>query len=351
MFTDGDTLYQRMLEDIRAAKHSIWFESFIWKSDQAGEDFKRELTAAAKRGVQVLAIYDKFANLVVPPAFKRFDPDIHVLAFPLLQPGNPPLSLRTWARDHRKILVVDEEVGYVGGYNIGQRYADTWRDTHLRVEGPGVWELSNAFTDFWNKHRKRRHPILPDRGAKSWEPRMRAIQNEPDIMLFPVRGTYIDAIERATESIRISQAYFLPDHTVVSALLRAAERGVAVHVLIPEYSNHILADWAARAGIHRLLAGGRTHPPVPARDDPRQDDDRGRPVVDDRDHQHRPPLPHRELRGQHGALRRAVGRTHDQGLRHRPHQLPGTDPRGMGDPALVQARGGNDPATAGPPLL
>ncbi|WP_051215071.1 phospholipase D-like domain-containing protein [Granulicoccus phenolivorans] len=255
VFTDGDTLYQRMLEDIRAAKHSIWFESFIWKSDQAGEDFKRELTAAAKRGVQVLAIYDKFANLVVPPAFKRFDPDIHVLAFPLLQPGNP-LSLRTWARDHRKILVVDEEVGYVGGYNIGQRYADTWRDTHLRVEGPGVWELSNAFTDFWNKHRKRRHPILPDRGAKSWEPRMRAIQNEPDIMLFPVRGTYIDAIERATESIRISQAYFLPDHTVVSALLRAAERGVAVHVLIPEYSNHILADWAARAGIHRLLAGG-----------------------------------------------------------------------------------------------
>lgn len=255
VFTDGDTLYQRMLEDIRNAKESIWFESFIWKGDEAGEEFKRELTAAAKRGVQVLVIYDTFANLVVPPRFKRFDPALHVIAFPLFHRANP-LSLRAWARDHRKLLVVDEQVGYVGGYNIGQRYADTWRDTHLRVEGPGVWELANAFTDFWNAHRSRRQPLLSDRGAKSWEPRMRALQNEPDTMLFPVRGSYIDAIERATESVRISQAYFLPDRPFVKALLSAADRGVAVHVLIPEYSNHILADWAARSGIERLLAGG-----------------------------------------------------------------------------------------------
>lgn len=255
LFTHGDELFARMLADIRAATTSIYLESFIWKADPTGEEFKRELTAAAHRGVEVFVIYDEFANLVVPRHFKTFDPALHVLGFPLLTLGNP-FAIQTYARDHRKILVVDDRVGYIGGYNIGATYAETWRDTHLRIEGEAVWELSNAFVDFWNKNRKSHHPALSDRGARSWEPRVRAVQNLPDQMLFPVRGTYLDAIDRSTSHVLITQGYFLPDDTFIRALLRAVERGVDVRVLIPEHSNHIVADWASRSAYARMLAGG-----------------------------------------------------------------------------------------------
>lgn len=255
LYTEGTSLYRDMLADIRSATSTIYFESYIWKDDEIGQEFKRALTAAAHRGVDVYVIYDRFANLVVPPSFKRFDPALRVLAFRLFN-GTFPLAPRTYARDHRKILVVDERAGYVGGYNIGKSYADTWRDTHLRVEGPALAEITNAFVDFWNYYKPRRHPSLPDPGAREWEAYVRAIVNLPHRMLFPIRGLYLDAIDRATTNIYITQAYFLPDDDMVSALLDAVSRGVEVRVLVPKLSNHVLADWVSRASYDRLLDGG-----------------------------------------------------------------------------------------------
>lgn len=255
LYTDGDELYAAMLADIRSATDTIFFETYIWKADEVGELFKAELTAAARRGVRVYLIYDTFANLVVPRSFKQFDPTLEVLPFPLLQSA-VPLSPRNIGRDHRKLMVVDERVGYVGGYNVGKLYSDSWRDTHMRIDGPAVWELSNAFVDFWNDHRKRFHTELPDQGARSWDAHIRAVLNLPNRLLFPVRGLYMDAIDRAVSTIHITQAYFLPDDSMVHALLQAVERGVEVRILVPEFSNHVLADWAARANYDRLLAGG-----------------------------------------------------------------------------------------------
>lgn len=255
LYSDGDSLYSAMLEDIRSATTSIYFETYIWKKDEMGEIFKRELTAAAHRGVDVYVIYDRFANLVVPPSFKVFDPALHVLPFRLFN-GTFPLSPRTYARDHRKVLVIDERIGYVGGYNIGKLYSDHWRDTHLRISGPSVWELSNAFVDFWNYYKKKDQPTLPDCGARLWDASIRAALNLPHRLLFPVRGLYIDAIDRSTRSIYITQAYFLPDDDITTALLNAVRRGVDVHVLVPEFSNHVVADWVSRASYDRLLAGG-----------------------------------------------------------------------------------------------
>lgn len=255
VFTDGDELYAAMMRDIRGATESIYFETYIWKGDDVGEAFKSELTAAAHRGVRVHVIYDTFANLVVPRAFKDFDPALEVLPFGLIN-GRSPLSPRTYARDHRKLLVVDERIGYVGGYNIGRRYADSWRDTHLRIEGPAAWELSHAFVDFWNYYKRRSDPELPDLGARRWDARIRAALNLPNRWLFPVRGLYIDGIERAVSRVAITQGYFLPDQEIASALLRAVKRGVEVRVLIPEVSNHVIADWVSRGDYDRLLRGG-----------------------------------------------------------------------------------------------
>lgn len=255
-YTEGATLYEDMLRAIREAKSLILFESYIWKDDPVGRQFKAELTAAAHRGVEVFIIYDTFANLVVSPAFKRFDPALHVLPFPLFRPGLLTLNPRHAGRDHRKILVVDEEIGFVGGFNIGKLYADTWRDTHVRLVGPSVWELTNAYVDFWNVYRKRHHPVLPDRGAKSWDSRVRAALNMPNRMMFPIRGLYLDAIDRADHHVLITQGYFLPDEDITAAIIAACKRGVDVRIIVPRVSNHVVADWVSRGYYETLLKAG-----------------------------------------------------------------------------------------------
>ncbi|WP_246360284.1 phospholipase D-like domain-containing protein, partial [Nocardioides massiliensis] len=139
-YTFGQDLYDDMLEAIAGARSRILFETYIWKGDAVGERFKRALTEAAERGVDVYVIYDGFANLVVPRRFKRFSPALRVLEFPVYNAGLRPFDLRRYGRDHRKILVVDDQVGFVGGYNVGTAYATEWRDTHCRITGPGVFD-------------------------------------------------------------------------------------------------------------------------------------------------------------------------------------------------------------------
>ena len=160
-YTFGQDLYDDMLAAIDSAEQRILFESYIWKADATGEAFKLALSRAAGRGVEVYAVYDGFANLVVSPLFKRFGPRLKVLEYPVYNAGWRFFDLRRYGRDHRKILVVDDQVGFVGGYNIGSAYATEWRDTHVRITGPGVFDLSRTFADFWNLNRRPRHGSRP----------------------------------------------------------------------------------------------------------------------------------------------------------------------------------------------
>ncbi|MDR2703439.1 MAG: phospholipase D-like domain-containing protein [Cellulomonadaceae bacterium] len=256
VYTFGRDLYIAMLDDIAKAQEKIYFESFIWKGDHTGQLFKDALTAAADRGVLVYVVYDGFANLVVPRKFFKFDSRLHVLEFPWVHTSRWVGPIRSSGRDHRKIMVVDDQVGYVGGYNIGDVYTTKWRDTHLRLTGPAVWELSNAFVDFWNRWRTPELPILDVRGADRWRPTLRASRNSPAELRFPIRNIYLDALERAVNHALITQPYFIPDHDIREALLGAAARGVDVRILVPERSNHVVADWLARGHYAGLLRGG-----------------------------------------------------------------------------------------------
>ena len=256
VYTYGTDLYTDMLEAIRKASDHIYFETYIWKGDGVGAEFKQALIEAAERGVDVYVIYDGFANLVVPRTFFEFPPGIHVLRFPAFRPGILLLNVRNSGRDHRKILVVDDEVAFVGGYNIGTLYATHWRDTHVRITGPSAWELRNAFVDFWNRWRSPDLPVLQDVGSPRWLPSLRAARNAPSQLVFPIRGLYLDAIDRACTHILITQAYFIPDRDILKALLNASQRGVDVRVLVPERSNHVVADWLARGHYATLLRGG-----------------------------------------------------------------------------------------------
>lgn len=259
-YTFGQDLYDDMLEAIRGAHKQILFETYIWKGDGIGEKFKTALTDAAERGVDVHIIYDGFANLVVSPRFKQFTSGLKVLRFPLYNAGLRFFDLRRYGRDHRKILVVDDAVGFVGGYNIGTPYATEWRDTHCRITGPGVWDLKRAFADFWNLHRRKRfraseRPLLLETTSQ-WEPRIRVHRNVPRLWMFPIRSMYLEAISRATSHVWLSHAYFIPDEDFVDAINDAARRGVDVRVLVPQKSNHIVADWISRGYYSQMLAAG-----------------------------------------------------------------------------------------------
>ena len=257
-YTFGQDLYDDMLAAIDSAEQRILFESYIWKGDAIGEAFKLALSRAAGRGVEVYAIYDGFANLVVSPLFKRFGPRLKVLEYPVYNAGWRFFDLRRYGRDHRKILVVDDRLGFVGGYNIGSAYATEWRDTHVRITGPGVFDLARTFADFWNLNRRPRHGVRPLllETAADWEPRIRVHRNVPRLWMFPIRSMYLEAVARASHHIWMTHAYFIPDTNFVDAIMDAARRGVDVRLLLPATSNHVIADWLSRGYYGEMLAAG-----------------------------------------------------------------------------------------------
>ena len=231
-------------------------ETFIWKDDVLGQRFKDALVAAHERGVTVHVIYDRFANLVVPQEFFRFPPGVHVKPHPVFAGGWKSISPRYSGRDHRKLLVVDDDTAFIGGYNIGALYATQWRDTHARLTGDLVVELKNAFIDFWNLIPAKGEQPLAEVRHRTWSTTIRVHRNIPRHVVFPIRSMYLEAIDRAEHHIYLTQAYFLPDEALTRGLVKAVERGVDVQIIVPEISNHVVADWISRALYDTLLAGG-----------------------------------------------------------------------------------------------
>ena len=255
VYTKGRDLYDDMIAAIDAAEHTVLLETYIWKADRTGQRFKRAVTAAAERGVAVYLVYDWFANLVVPQEFFKFDPRLNVLrhrpwtglrGFPVRAPG----------LNHRKVLVVDGAIGFLGGYNIGSEYATRWRDTHMRLVGPAVADLENVFVDYWNQTRSKNHTTLAQPDQRQWDSPITLARNVPSLGVYPIRYMYLEAIDRARERIWLTHAYLIPDDDLVFALVEAVERGVDVRIIVPAESNHVVADWLSRVSYHALLSRG-----------------------------------------------------------------------------------------------
>jgi cardiolipin synthase len=255
LYDYGETLYQAMLAAIAEARESIFLETYIWKGDAVGQAFKDALIRKAREGVAVYAMFDSFANLVVPRRFKRFPPEVQVLEYGALRRPWHLLDPRRYALDHRKLLVVDGKVGFIGGYNIGALYATKWRDTHVRVRGPEAAALGREFVDFWNRFTPR-HRHIHRMFASGLRPTITVLRNDSMRLIFPIRDAYIDAIDRAEHHVLITAAYFIPDPVLVEALIQAVRRGVDVQVLVPWESNHVTADWVGRSRFARCLKGG-----------------------------------------------------------------------------------------------
>jgi cardiolipin synthase A/B len=255
LYDYGRELYDAMVEAIDEAQETIYLETYIWKDDEQGRRFKEHLERKADEGVDVYVIFDGFGNGVVPREFKQFPPNIHALNYKAIKRPWQLFDLRRYALDHRKLLVVDGKTSFIGGFNIGSLYATAWRDTHLRIEGPAAADLAQSFVDFWNfaepaRRRITRHyprhfdPLINLRGTNAMR------------LTFPIRDMYIDAIDRAEHSIRLTNAYFVPDRSLFDALKAAAQRGVDVKVLVPWISNHVVVDWLTRGYFTECLKAG-----------------------------------------------------------------------------------------------
>ena len=255
IYSYGEYLYDAMLGAIDKARESIYFETYLWKDDAIGRAFKERLTTKAEEGVAVYVIYDTFGNLVVPRTFKRFSPAMNVLSFWAIRRPWHLLDPRRYGLDHRKLLIVDGTTAFIGGYNVGSLYATQWRDTHLRIIGPEARDLAQAFVDFWNRFCRKRERIARDYPLR-FNPMVNVYGNDIARMIFPIRDTYISAIDRAQHHIRLTNAYFIPDHILLESLEAASRRGVTVEILLPWRSNHLLADWAARSYFTRCLDAG-----------------------------------------------------------------------------------------------
>ena len=255
LYDYGRNLYEAMLAAIDSAQESIYLETYIWKGDQVGQQFKEHLERKANEGVEVFVVFDGFGNTVVPPKFKQFPSNIHVLNYKVIRRPWHVFDLRRYALDHRKLLVVDGKISFIGGYNLGSLYATEWRDTHVRLQGPASADLAQSFTDFWNRHYSGKVRITRHY-PRRFDPFINIRGTDALRLTFPIRDMYIEAIDRAEHTIRLTNAYFVPDGALLDALKGAAERGVNVQVLVPWISNHIVVDWLTRGYFTDCLKAG-----------------------------------------------------------------------------------------------
>lgn len=257
LYMNGWTLYDDMIADIENAQETIYFETFEWRDDEMGNRFYNALVARAEAGVKVFIIYDRIATLLFNGALFDFShvPNVEVLLLNAMRHASRLLQRRHWAITHRKIMVIDCEIGYVGGYNIGDNYGKQWRDTHMRLKGTGVAGLTYAFVDLWNTNRRSDLPELPY-ADQPWNADIQILRNVPYRHDYPIRSVYLSGLERADTRVIFTNPYLVPDSMLREALVLTAQRGVEVIILFPWRSDQIVTDWIARRFIDQLLAGG-----------------------------------------------------------------------------------------------
>lgn len=255
LIMSGSETIHAIIGAIDAAKQEVLVETFIWSDDEVGAHVRDALVRASDRGVRVCVIYDGLGSLKVSRTDGYFPSPIESFVFRPVDRFPESLRPSILFRDHRKIVTIDNQVAFCGGFNFGAQFI-AWRDTHVRIDGPSVSEVRNAFVDFWNDARPSGVREIDNGLRRDWDPHLTVHRNDPSLAIFPIRGMYMEAIDRAAERIWITNAYFVPDRAFKGALATAAERGVDVRVMLPHHSNHPLTDVLANRSFDRLLSAG-----------------------------------------------------------------------------------------------
>lgn len=264
VLTNAEATYESILSAIAQAKHHVHVEFYTIRDDGIGRKFKAALIAKAREGVEVRVIYDGLGSLELPRAYTDELQAAGVETQCFLQARVAFFNKRMNFRNHRKIVVVDGLVGFVGGINIGDEYLGGnpklgfWRDTHLRVEGDAVYFLQDVFiTDWWFTARKRITGLdyLPVHACQGQE-QVQIVISGPNSKDAAILECVFTALSVARSRIYIATPYFIPDPSVLMALRTAALSGVDVRIIIPYVADSKFVLYASLSYVEEMLSAG-----------------------------------------------------------------------------------------------
>lgn len=265
ILTNGEETFQHILEELKRAKHHIHLEYYIVRHDRVGQEIKDILIEKAHQGIKIRFLYDAVGSWQLS---KKYITDLRnagIEAVPFGPVKLPFLSNKFNFRNHRKIIVIDGNIGFVGGLNIGDEYLGRvesigfWRDTHLMLRGEAVRTLQLIFLQDW--YYMTNHSFLtaeylsPQVDYKS-HGGVQLIAGGPDNEWSVIKNIFFSMINSAEESVWIASPYFIPDEDIISAIKVAALSGVDVRLLVPNRPDKRIVFHASRSYFPELLEAG-----------------------------------------------------------------------------------------------
>jgi cardiolipin synthase A/B len=268
LFPGGHSFFRSLHAALRSAEHFILAEYYMIHADRTGTAFAAELAEAVRRGVRVRLIYDYVGSIETPAAFFR---EMAGQGIELI-PFNVPSFKRGmhWfdRRDHRKMAIIDGNLAYLGGFNIGDEYSGIversrrFRDLGFSIAGGAVGELVRSFSETWQMVRGELPDLPPNGGTADPNPRRSGhadvviVSGGPHHRRSYIRGAFLLNIASASEEILIATPYFVPGLRMIRSLLRAVRRGVKVRLLLPARSDFPLVRLLGRSYYGALLREG-----------------------------------------------------------------------------------------------
>ena len=264
LLTDAHRAFEEIATEIRAAQSSIHLEYYIWRPDKLGTQLRDLLISKSQQGVRVRFLYDEIGSNLLTRKFLQPMRDAGIQVFSFV----PGRSLRErWSinlRNHRKIVIVDGQIGFTGGMNVGDEYLGLdphfgkWQDTHLRLEGPTVLQLQEVFAIDWKyaAGEELTHDMFFPPPEPTGNVCAQVVASGPDEEGDVFHNLMFAAINSARHRVTLSTCYFVPTPSLISALESASQRGVTTRVMISGPKTYWATLQAARSNYESLLLAG-----------------------------------------------------------------------------------------------
>jgi cardiolipin synthase len=266
LLLNGEEKFPEVLEAIRNAKHHIHIEYYIYEWDEIGEQVAELLIQKANEGVKVRFIYDDFGSPNIKKKTEERMRKAGIEIYPFQKVHFYLLANRLNYRNHRKIIVIDGQIGFTGGINVSDKYINNgshklfWRDTHLRIDGPGVFYLQYLFLADWNfcsgkvlAPEKFHFSVPADSKDDCF---LQVAASGPDSVQPSILFSLLQAIYLARKEILITTPYFIPGDSILQALRIAALSGLSVKLLVPGVADSRLVNAASKSYYEDLLCAG-----------------------------------------------------------------------------------------------
>lgn len=261
LMVDGEAFFPAMLDAMSRARHSLLLEFYLVTSGSVARRFMDEMIRACGRGVMVRLVLDGFGGLKFAQADRR-QLEAAGVQIVVYNPLHFTKLTRNFARDHRKLLVVDQQVAFIGGTGLSDLYwrsqepGSPWHELMTRIEGPAVADLVSVYNDLWLRCTHQALPAAPANSAPCGATRVR-VSTVQGMYQQQIKVNFLHRVNQATDHVWMMTAYFLPSFSVRSALKRAARRGVDVSLIIAgPYTDTPWVFHASKRYYRSLLAAG-----------------------------------------------------------------------------------------------